>query len=64
VNQWQARSWSLIRDVAITGSGLGVIWSQVLSLHPSGLLLGTGLALTVRALLPGGEQPEPSSSPE
>ena len=71
MNQWQARSWSLIRDVAITGSGLGVIWSQVLSLHPSGLLLGTGLALTVpsvaahvRALLPGGEQPEPSSSPK
>lgn len=52
-----------MRDVAVTGTGLGIIWSQVFSRHPSGLLLGTGLALTVpsvaahvRALLPGGEQ--------
>jgi hypothetical protein len=47
----------------VTGTGLAVIWRQVYSPHPSGLLLGTGLALTVpsvaahvRALLPGGEQ--------
>lgn len=54
--------WPLVRDIAVTGTGLAVIWSQVYSQRPSGLLLGTGLALTVpsvaahvRALLPGGE---------
>ena len=59
MNRW----WPLVRDVAVTGTGLAVIWRQVYSAHPSGLLLGTGLALTVpsvaahvRALLPGGEQ--------
>jgi hypothetical protein len=59
VNLW----WPLVRDIAITGTGLAIIWSQVFSPHPSGLVLGTGLALTVpsvaahvRALLPGGEQ--------
>ena len=58
----------------ITGTGLVIIWRQVLyaSLHPSGLLLGTGLALTVpsvaahvRALLPasGGESESSPPSP-
>lgn len=63
------RWWPLVRDVAVTGTGLAVIWSQVWSAHPSGLVLGTGLALTVpsvaahvRALLPGGESGEGSSS--
>lgn len=64
--------WTLIRDVLITGTGLVVIFSQVLSVQPSGLLLGTGLALTVptiadhvRALLPsgGGGESSPSSRP-
>jgi hypothetical protein len=58
----------------VTGTGLTIIWRQVLysPLHPSGLLLGTGLALTVpsvaahlRALLPaaGGESESSPPSP-
>jgi hypothetical protein len=53
----------------VTGTGLAVIWSQVFSGHPSGLVLGTGLALTVpsvaahvRALLPGSESGDSSES--
>jgi len=55
VNRW----WLLAKDVLLTGTGLVVIFSQDVSAHPSGLLLGTGLALTVptiaehvKALLP------------
>jgi len=65
--------WSLLRDIVVTGTGLAVIWSQVLSAHPDGILLGTGLALTVpsiadhvRALLPssgGGSSSASSPSP-
>ena len=71
MNRWLSRAWELARDIAITGTGLVIIWRQVLysAPHPSGLLLGTGLALTVpsvaahvRALLPGGGEPESSRS--
>ena len=65
--------WQILKDVLLTGTGLGLMWSQVFSAHPSGLLLGTGLALTVpsvadhvRALLPGsggGRSSPPSPSP-
>lgn len=65
------RWWLLAKDVLLTGTGLSVIVSQVFSLHPSGLLLGSGLALTVptiaehvKALLPGGGDGESSSSTE
>lgn len=64
--------WLLLKDVLLTGTGVAVIFSQVLSVHPNGLLLGTGLALTVptiadhvRALLPssgGGASSPPSES--
>lgn len=57
----------LIKDVLLTGTGIAVIFSQVLSQHPSDVLLVTGLALTVPsvaghagALLSGHP---PSSSP-
>src|SRR5215472_5027063 len=70
MNRWPLRAtYEITRDVLVTGTGLVIIWRQVLfsALHPSGLLLGTGLALTVpsvaahvRALLPGGEVPPPS----
>jgi hypothetical protein len=72
VNRWWLRAaFELLRDIAVTGTGLVIIWRQVLfsALHPSGLLLGTGLALTVpsvaahvKALLPGsGGEPESSA---
>jgi hypothetical protein len=62
----------LLKDILLTGTGVAVIFSQVLSAHPDGLLLGTGLALTVptiadhvKALLPssGGGGSSPSSPP-
>jgi hypothetical protein len=75
VHRWWLRAtWEVVRDVLVTGTGLVIIWRQVLyaSLHPSGILLGTGLALTVpsvaahlRALLPaaGGESESSPPSP-
>lgn len=65
--------WLLLKDVLLTGTGLAVILSQIFSVSPNGLLLGTGLALTVptvaahvRALLPSGGDGEssPSSPPD
>lgn len=63
--------WPLLRDILLTGVGLAVIASQVFSAHPSGLLLGTGLVLTVpsqaehlKALLPGGGGQPSSVQPE
>jgi hypothetical protein len=60
-----------VKDVVLTGSGVAVIWVEALSSHPSGLLLGTGLALTVpsvadhvRALLPSSGGGESSPPPE
>jgi hypothetical protein len=60
----------LIKDVGLTGTGIFVIVTQAFSSRPNGLLLGTGLALTVpstwehiRALLPssGAESSSPPS---
>lgn len=65
--------WRLLKDILLTGTGVAVILSQVFSLHPSGGLLGTGLALTVptiadhvRALLPssGGDGGSSRSTPQ
>lgn len=39
--------WGIIKDVLLTGTGMVVILSQVLSSRPSDILLVTGLALTV-----------------
>ena len=62
-------AWQLLKDILLTGLGMAAIVSQVLSSHPNGLVLGTGLALTVpsvashvRALLPGPGDGESSSS--
>ncbi|MBO0813634.1 MAG: hypothetical protein J2P30_00545 [Actinobacteria bacterium] len=41
------RWWAAVKDVALTGTGLVVIVTQVFSAHPSDILLVTGLALTV-----------------
>lgn len=62
--------WQLGKDVLLTGTGVAVIMIQAFATHPNGLLLGTGLALTVpstwdhiKALLPssGAESSSPSS---
>jgi len=67
-----SRWWPLLRDVLLTGTGMGVIIVQVLSAHPSTPLLWTGLGLTapaavehVKALLPGSGPPDssPASPP-
>ncbi len=68
--------WSLVKDIILTGTGVALIVSQMLSATPSDALLVTGLALTVpsiaghaKALLSGpsvseaGEQ-SPTTSPE
>lgn len=66
------RLWVLLKDVLLTGTGVVIIYLQAFSLHPDGLVLGTGLALTVpsiaehvKALLPssGGGPSSPSSPP-
>jgi hypothetical protein len=71
--RWKT-SWPLLKDVGLTGTGIAVILLQAFSAKPNGLLLGTGLALTVpstwdhiKALLPssaggsGAESSSPSS---
>jgi hypothetical protein len=40
-------TWSTVKDVALTGTGMVLILSQVFSAAPSDVLLVTGLALTV-----------------
>lgn len=62
--------WMAVKDVALTGTGVAVIWVEALSAHPNGLALGTGLALTVpsvadhvRALLPSSGGGDGGSSP-
>jgi hypothetical protein len=39
--------WQLIKDVALTGTGLVIIITQIWSKAPSDVLLVVGLALTV-----------------
>ena len=67
---WRTTVWPLTKDIVITGSGVSIIWVQALSAHPSGLVLGAGLALCVpsvadhvRALLPGSGGEGLSSAP-
>jgi hypothetical protein len=40
-------AWQLIKDIALTGTGLLLIVLQVFSRQPSDVLLVTGLALTI-----------------
>ena len=44
--KWQT-AWQLIKDIALTGTGLTVIILQIWSPKPSDVLLVAGLALTV-----------------
>ena len=72
---WSSTSWTVIKDVLLTGTGMALVISQVFARTPSGVLLVTGLALTVpsvaghaTALLSGGTASRssdagPSSSP-
>jgi len=62
-------SWVLAKDVALTGTGVFLILSQVFSATPSDVLLVTGLALTIpsvaghaRAIL-GGSPAPPTGGP-
>jgi hypothetical protein len=73
VNGW----WLLLKDVALTGTGIVLIISQMLADHPDPALIVAGLALTVPSMAthavnllsgpqaPGGDPPSssPSSSP-
>ena len=46
--EWLSRWWKdLFRDMVLTGAGLAVIGSQVISAHPQPYLIGAGLALTL-----------------
>ena len=40
-------SWTVVRDVLLTGTGVTVILIQAFSPHPSDVALATGLALTI-----------------
>ena len=42
-----ATAWQLLKDIALTGTGLALIITQIWSKNPSGTLLVAGLALTV-----------------
>ena len=44
--QWQT-AWQLIKDIALTGTGLVIIVLQIWAPKPSDVLLVVGLALTV-----------------
>ena len=44
--KWQT-AWSLVKDIALTGTGLVMIILQVFAKQPSDVLLVTGLALTI-----------------
>ena len=43
---WET-AWQLIKDIALTGTGLAMIISQIFTRQPSDVLLVTGLALTI-----------------
>jgi len=48
------RAWESIRDIGITGTGLAIVWSQLLlwvivSRTPSDVLLAVGLGMLVPA---------------
>lgn len=47
--KWLSIVWQLIRDVALTGFGLWVIWTQVERPDPNGTLLAVALACIVPA---------------
>lgn len=38
--------WQLLRDILLTGTGIGLLLSQVISARPSDAILVAGLALT------------------
>lgn len=64
---WQRLWQRLIKDIVLTGIGGWAIVSQIQSPHPSELVMGIGLALTVpsvadhvRALLPSSGPPATS----
>lgn len=75
--KWWLTAWQLARDIALTGTGLALIITQIGAHDPSSTLIVAGLALTVPAaathaasVLSGpsapahGQQPSsPSSSP-
>jgi hypothetical protein len=44
--KWQT-AWQLLKDIALTGTGLAMIISQIFARQPSDVLLVTGLALTI-----------------
>jgi hypothetical protein len=43
--KWWTTSWLLLKDVALTGTGLWLIYRQAVSAVPSDVLLTVGLAL-------------------
>ena len=47
--KWLQTAWQLVRDIALTGTGLWLIISQDMSAHPSGDVLVVALALLVPA---------------
>ena len=42
--------WSLVKDIILTGTGVALIISQMVSGRPNDALLVTGLALTVPSI--------------
>jgi hypothetical protein len=44
--KWQT-AWLLLKDIALTGTGLAIIVLQIWAAKPSDVLLVVGLALTV-----------------
>jgi hypothetical protein len=61
------RAWDVIRDVLATGTGLALIWVEVLSPHPDQALLVVAMVLVTPAVAAHGKDllsgPGPRSSP-